>query len=335
MVSEKKTQRKTRPRIKEILIMPLTGKELEKAQRRLIRWEYYVDAMDAIDLPKDHVAYREMSKYGRFTGFLKEYLGSLLTSKKEKSVFAKLNLDKDNVPENWWSVAMKVGNGKGVENTIPQIKQPVSEEDRKKVLDTLLPAYRALSESFEKRWSIEWIFNHDQYTAERDSLRAIRGVMMSLLNCSRNELDSALAKYVEDVPTTGRTAEERQEDSSDYREPRRIDMKYERYCEKIADKKGITVEEVKQQLKEEGERANRYYERWQLKQQGMSDEAVEAIMEAKFGKTNEEVDDEMEKESAGVELDDVQDKPIFDPNSSRLDDTMEISPEELEKFMIK
>ena len=320
--------------------MPLMGKELEKAQELLISWETYVDAMDAIDLPKNHVAYREMSKYGRFTGCLKEYLNTLLTSDNKKSKFATIDNDKENVPDNWWDIAMKVGNGKNVENTIPQIKQPISEEDRKKVLDTLLPAYRALSESFEKRWSIEWLFNHDQYTAERDSLRVIRGVMMSLLGCSREELDSALAKYVEDVPTTGRTEEERRDDSAEYREPRRIDMKYERYCEKIADKKGITVEEVKQQLKEEGERANRYYERWHLKQQGMPDEAVDAIMEAKFGNTNEETKiEETEKESAGVELKEVEEKPFIDLNETLpmydLDDSRELSQEELNKFMVK
>ena len=311
--------------------MPLMGKELEDAQELLISWETYVDAMDAIDLPKKHVAYREMSKYGRFTGCLKEYLNTLLTSDNKKSKFATIDNDKENVPSNWWDVAMKVGGGKEVENTIPQIKQPISEEDRKKVLDTLLPAYRALSEKFEKRWKIEWLFNHDQYTAERDSLRVVRGVMMSLLGCSREDLDGALAQYKEDVPTTGRTEEERQEDSAEYREPRRINMKYERYCEKIAEKKGITVEEVKKQLKEEGERANKYYERWRLAQQGYSQEQIDAFM----GEDNERVDNDVEKESANVELDDVQEKPIFDPNSSRLDETIEISPEELEKFMIK
>ena len=311
--------------------MPLKGKELEDAQELLITWETYVDAMDAIDLPKKHVAYREMSKYGRFTGCLKEYLNTLLTSDNKKSKFATIDNDKENVPSNWWDVAMKVGGGKEVENTIPQIKQPISEEDRKKVLDTLLPAYRALSEKFEKRWKIEWLFNHDQYTAERDSLRVVRGVMMSLLGCSRAELDSALAQYKEDVPTTGRTEEERREDSAEYREPRRINMKYERYCEKIAEKKGITVEEVKEQLKAEGERANRYYERWHLAQKGYSQEQIDALM----GEDNEQVDNDVEKESANVELNDVQDKPIFDPNSSRLDDTIAISPEELEKFMVK
>ena len=310
--------------------MPLKGKELEDAQELLISWETYVDAMDAIDLPKKHVAYREMSKYGRFTGCLKEYLNTLLTSDNKKSKFATIDNDKENVPSNWWDVAMKVGGGKEVENTIPQIKQPISEEDRKKVLDTLLPAYRALSEKFEKRWKIEWLFNHDQYTAERDSLRVVRGVMMSLLGCSRAELDSALAQYKEDVPTTGRTEEERREDSAEYREPRRINMKYERYCEKIAEKKGITVEEVKEQLKAEGERANRYYERWHLAQKGYSQEQIDALM----GEDNEQVDNDVEKESANVELDDVQEKPIFDPNSSRLDETIEISPEELKKFMV-
>ena len=319
--------------------MPLKGKELENAQELLITWETYVDAMDAIDLPKNHVAYKEMSKYGRFTGCLKEYLNTLLTSNK-KSKFATIDNDKENVPDNWWDIAMKVGNGKNVENTIPQIKQPISEEDRKKVLDTLLPAYRALSESFEKRWSIEWLFNHDQYTAERDSLRVVRGVMMSLLGCSREELDSALAKYVEDVPTTGRTEEERRDDSAEYREPRRMNMKFERYCEKIAVKKGITVEEVKVQLKEEGERANRYYERWHLKQQGMSDETVDAIMEAKFGNTNEETKiEETEKESAGVELNEVEEKPFINLNETLpmydLEDSRELSQEELNKFMVK
>lgn len=301
--------------------MPLQGKKLEKAQKNLITWEYYVDSMDAIDLPKDHIAYKEMSKYGRFTGFLKDYLGSLLTSKRENSIFAKVNLDKDNVPENWWDIAMKVGNGKDIKNTIPQIKQPVSEEDKKTVLNTLLPAYRALTEKFEKRWSIEWIFNHDQYTAERDSIRAIRGVMMSVLGCSREDIDNALKQYVDDVPDTGRTAEERSDDSEEYRNERRGKLKYERYCERIAEKRGISVDEAKAQLRAEDKAATKYYERWNLEQQGLSESAIDILMEE---------DDEKEpvdkiRENANVDVNDIEEQPIFDPNKTMIiDDSVQI-----------
>mgnify|MGYP006923249379 CR=1 FL=1 len=79
----------------------------------------------------------------------------------------------------------------------------------KAVYDTFMPAYRALSESFARRSIFQWIFNHAQYTAERDAIRGLRGLMMCLTAKTSEELRLEYNSYREKAPAPVRTFEER------------------------------------------------------------------------------------------------------------------------------
>ena len=59
------------------------------------------------------------------------------------------------------------------------LKNATSEE-LKPIYNMFMPTYFAIKEKFEKRWWIEWIFNHKQYVAERDSLKAMDGLFREL-----------------------------------------------------------------------------------------------------------------------------------------------------------
>ena len=52
-----------------------------------------------------------------------------------------------------------------------------------------MPAYRALRDSFSKRWWFEWIFNHKQYVAERDAVKVMGNLIMSMSDFTKEELD--------------------------------------------------------------------------------------------------------------------------------------------------
>jgi hypothetical protein len=66
-----------------------------------------------------------------------------------------------------------------------------------------------LKDSFEKRWWFEWLFNHKQYVTERDSIKALKGVMMALTGDDAEVIDRELEEHRDSVPTSGVTPEER------------------------------------------------------------------------------------------------------------------------------
>lgn len=57
----------------------------------------------------------------------------------------------------------------------------------------------SLKESFDNRRWYEWIFNHAQYTAERDALKAIKGMIMELTMDGTAEFENAYNVYTETV----------------------------------------------------------------------------------------------------------------------------------------
>ena len=219
-------------------------KEIKDSKKELKTWETRVDVMGYFEMPNHYAANSETGKYARFTGYMKEWMTWLFTSKDNSCPFAKLGNDKDSVPQDWWNVAMKVGRGKNVENTLPTLPDfAVDDADKDLVFDTFLPAYRALTEKFEKRSVFQWIFNHSQYTAERDSINALKGVITTLLKCSTEEIDEKLREYQKNVPNSGRSKSARARQSSDYK----IEKKINRYYEKEAAKKNMSVEEWRKQ----------------------------------------------------------------------------------------
>ena len=184
--------------------------ERTSKQTILSEWEYRVQAMGIFEMPAYYKYNTNLNKYDRFSGYVEELVTRLVIGEagRRPDPFGEIDIDRENFPEDWWNDMIDVVDGKWVRNPIPQI-QNASEADKKVVYDELIPAYRALKDSFDNRWWFEWIFNHDQYVAERESIKALEGVMLSLTGDTKDELNAALAKHREEVPTSGVTKQER------------------------------------------------------------------------------------------------------------------------------
>lgn len=175
-------------------------------------WEARVNNMNAFSIPDNYSSYAAKGKYDRFTGFLKEWAFSLFESVNEGSDspskaerdFSDLdfnfNFDDEEINE-WWKNAIDAGNGKKTENNLPKI-DGASAKDKQVVYEMFLPAYRAIKERFDKRSVFEWIFNHSQYIAERDSLKALEGIVSTLTGDGVKGLKTALSEYQKRMPTS-------------------------------------------------------------------------------------------------------------------------------------
>ena len=184
----------------------------ERTSKQIIlsEWEYRVQAMGIFEMPAYYKYNTNLNKYDRFSGYVEELVARLVIGKagRRPDPFGALDVDRESFPMEWWNDMIDVVDGKWVRNPIPPIRN-ASEADKKAVYDELIPAYRALKDSFDKRWWFEWIFNHDQYVAERESIKALKGVMLSLTGDTEDELNAALANHREEVPTSGVTKQER------------------------------------------------------------------------------------------------------------------------------
>lgn len=202
----------------------------KEEQKRLIEWENIVDTMDVFPIKSNYAAYKENDKYRRFTEYLKEYVSNLMSG----SSYKMPNIDGEcstgrlvatfagnKYPKNWWDTALRVGNGKKVEKPLPSIddlqENTFGWDDKRAQKDNIyaafMPVYRALKESFDKRPFWQWITNHAQYVAERDSLAALSGLLISLTGETKAEINKALSDYKNAMPSTGRTKEERKADA--------------------------------------------------------------------------------------------------------------------------
>lgn len=144
------------------------------------------------------------AKYDRFIEFTREWMYGILTNDKElgnvinASEFGGFAFKRNQFADNWWNLAIKAGSGKSVTDGLPSGTH-TSDADKDKIYDKFMPAYRALRDSFEKRRWYEWFTNHAQYTAERDAMKAIRGIMMSLTGDNREAFDTNYIAYHENV----------------------------------------------------------------------------------------------------------------------------------------
>jgi hypothetical protein len=68
-------------------------------------------------------------------------------------------------------------------------------EHLKPVYDMFIPTYHAIKEKFEKRWWFEWIFNHKQYVAERDSLKAMDGIFREITGYGKLNTEEKLSDF--------------------------------------------------------------------------------------------------------------------------------------------
>ena len=178
------------------------------AQQTLFDWEYRVAAMGIFEMNDNYNVSDVLDKHVRFTGFLEQRVSKMISMTNNISPFCDLNIERKRFTGYWWDTALDIADGDEPKSALPGIIRP-TEADKRVVYGELIPAYRALKDSFDKRWWFEWIFNHKQYTTERDSIKALKGVMMALTGDDAEVIDRELEKHRNDVPTSGVTVEER------------------------------------------------------------------------------------------------------------------------------
>ena len=213
----------------------ISNQHPEKEAKRLQDWETKVDTMGEFPMQAKFAAANKTDKYGRFTGYLREYVTDMFSGSgyrvpKIEGVCAQnllvVTFAGNKFPKDWWDTAINVANGKKVEkpltsvddfkeNTFGDMDKRVQKEN---IYAAIMPMYRALKESFDKRWFFERLFNRNQYIAERDSLKALTGLMMSLTGDSKKDIDKVLAEYKEAMHDSGRTSEERREEANRIKE---------------------------------------------------------------------------------------------------------------------
>jgi hypothetical protein len=203
----------------------------DKEAKRLQEWETKIDTMGEFPMQAKFAAAKETNKYARFTGYLKEYVTDMLSGSGYRvpnieGVCAKgflvATFAGNKFPKNWWETAIDVANGKKVEKPLPSIdtlkENTFGEMDKRAQKDNIyaafMPMYRALKERNDKRWFFERIFNRKQFIAERDSLKALTGLMMSLTGETKEDINNVLAEYKNAMNDSGRTSEERRAEAA-------------------------------------------------------------------------------------------------------------------------
>ena len=180
----------------------VSSKYIERLKHWL-KWNNTVEDMGSFYILPGYEAHNAWGKYNRFTRYLKEWLfdamheGSMLGELAER--FSDLHYTGKFSEKNWWKDAMAVGRGKTLKNPLPSLKNP-SEENKQTVYEMLIPIYRSLKDRFDNRRGIEWLTNHGQYTAERDSIRVLEGLMKSLTGDSIEMIQAKLEDFRQEMP---------------------------------------------------------------------------------------------------------------------------------------
>ena len=185
---------------------------------RTIKWKQCIREKARIAIPETFLKGISKAEQAKKDGSYHSVLGrytmgwmyGILTS--DEDIRPSLNTEEqrkwafvtaDELPENWWRLAMRTGKNGAISEDMPGRGDGVidaDEEDKKAELyDSLMPAYRAFRESFQARPWYHWFTQHDRYTAERDTMNAIRGIMMTLTGCNRAAFDSDYNQYIEYV----------------------------------------------------------------------------------------------------------------------------------------
>ena len=183
---------------------------------RWLLWANRVDNMSGFEVPKGYEAPNSTNEYDRFVGFFKDWTfkriistykgddsqhtGPAFTRIATEDIFADIALDKRvDDRESFWKDAISSRGNKRIKASLPSMKEK-SDSHKESVYNLFLPAYRALKDSFDRRSIWQWFTNHAQYTAERDSIRALEGVMRSLTGDSFREVTQRLNTMRERMP---------------------------------------------------------------------------------------------------------------------------------------
>ena len=189
--------------------MPNISQEYMSKLQNLQVWESRVANMNGFAIPERYELSGAKGKYARFTGFVEmwiteafQHADDVISDDASLMQFGRLELDMSKIKDDWFKHAQNVAIGKETEANLPTTKENATDADKKIIYDTFLPAYRAIKERFEKRSFWQFIFNHAQYVAERDSLRAIEGVVTTLTGEGKAGLEAAYAQYKIELPTS-------------------------------------------------------------------------------------------------------------------------------------
>ena len=196
-------------------------------QLRVMKWNQFIRDKRYIAIPdifnkgisESEKAKKDDSYHSILSRYTMGWIYGIMTSddeinrelnKEEQTKWYFVNADR--LPENWWKLAMRTGKTGVIDDDMPGggfgVFDP-SEDDRRAALyDMLMPAYRAFRENFQARPWYHWFTQHDRYTAERDTMHAIRGIMMTLTGFDRATFDSDYNQYVEYVTEQVKVEEE-------------------------------------------------------------------------------------------------------------------------------
>ncbi len=182
-------------------------------QKKLGFWQVAVAGKDALDIPRGYASASKKGTYDRFTGFVSEFIyrclhygADLRIPELEENRGEILSMKE--LEGNWWKRAIKAGKRGTEPSPGDDLPSCNNDWDKKIIMSSFMPAYRAIKESYDKRSWFQWITNHSQYTAERDSLRALKGMMMALLAVDSEGLDEKYNAYCQSVKDSALTSEE-------------------------------------------------------------------------------------------------------------------------------
>lgn len=182
-------------------------------------WRKFVAEMDFCDLNL-----KDQNKENTYTRFVDHVKACFLDSINGKGMYMEKmkNSFHDDLPENWWEIAMGIHNGKMIRPIINQDNDDSSESEdlideeemanpkkllnrlvdttHEKAYSALLPAYAAIRESYDSRFKLfSWIFDHARYTAERDCMKALSGMLQALTEDSKEDIDRRYREFKEKV----------------------------------------------------------------------------------------------------------------------------------------
>ena len=283
------------------------AKSLVDKAIELKNWETFISNMGTIQMNEKYQYSNPKNTYYLFTDHIKCWIQGLMGSRQndsgdflylgsddmteEEKAWEIVRFNSTSFDTDWWKVAL---NGKGKKDSpLPRIKASVSEEDAKMAKDqiyaTLLPVYRALEEAHAKRWFLEWFYNHRQYTAERDTMKVLKNLMMSMTGDSKETFAERCGAYKDDLPSSDiaqmqQIQEERARAAQNLRENMALGQAEREAEDKLLEyeqqKKNQQQEEV-EQAKNKAEDNLTMKEQWTLlnAQENFKGEVVNAFME--------------------------------------------------------
>ena len=183
------------------------AKNREQIMQEIRNWKGYVSNVKNIPLDSKHTYTDENDIYERLHTYIKGFVENIFglnvleeNLSEDQKEWRKETEGLSALESDWYNIALKgnkndslpaFGNDDEINlDTFATLKK-TQKNIRYQVDDKFLPAYRALRDSFSKRWWFEWIFNHKQYVAERDAVKVMENLIMSMSGFTKEELDAA------------------------------------------------------------------------------------------------------------------------------------------------